>query len=318
MNITVLDGFGLNPGDLSWEPIEKLGDLKIYDRTAPDQIVAHAQGAEILLTNKVVLGAKEIDALPELKYIGVLATGFNVVDIEAAARRGIIVTNIPSYSTMSVAQMAITLLLTITGRVEHYTEEIRQGDWTRKPDFCYWNHHLFELAGKKIGIVGFGHIGQATARIAQSMGMEPVIFTSKDQSSLPQGMVKAESLDALFAACDVVSLHCPLNDETRCMVDTRRLNLMKRNAILINTARGQLIDPDALALALNDETIYAAGLDVMWTEPPAHDNPLLTARNCFMTPHIGWATLEARRRLVQITADNIKAYLDGKPINVVS
>lgn len=308
-DIVILDGFRINPGDLSWEPIERLGNVTIYDRTSPEQVVEHVGNADIVLTNKAVLTADDIARFPNVSYIGILATGMNVVDVEAARRRGITVTNIPAYSTMSVAQMAITLLLTITGRVEHYTAEIRQGEWSKKPDFCYWNHRLFELDGKKIGIVGFGHTGQAVAHIAQAMGMQPVVQTSKDASELPDGMVKAESLDSLFAECDVVSLHCPLTDDTFHLVDSRRLSLMKPEAILINTARGPLVDEQALADALREKRIYAAGLDVLSTEPPTPDNPLLSAPNCFITPHIAWATKEARTRLIEIAAQNLASYL---------
>lgn len=304
--IVILDGFRINPGDLSWKPFEELGDVTIYDRTAPDEVLEHVGDANIVLTNKAVLTAEDIAKFPNVKYIGILATGMNVVDVKAAEARGITVTNVAAYSTMSVAQMAITLLLTITGRVEHYTEEIRHGEWSRKPDFCYWNHKLFELAGKKIGIIGFGNIGQEVAHIAMAMGMIPIISTSKAASALPQGMLKAESLEQLFSDCDVISLHCPLAEDTYHLVNKERLALMKHDAILINTARGPLIDEDALAEALNSERIYAAGLDVLSTEPPTSDNPLLKARHCFITPHIGWATIEARKRLIDIAADNLK------------
>lgn len=315
--IVILDAFRINPGDLSWQPIEALGDVTLYDRTAPDEILQHVGDAPIVLTNKVVLHRTTIEKMPNVKYIGVLATGTNVVDLEAAHERGITVTNIPAYSTMSVAQMAITLLLTITGRVEHYTEEIRQGEWSVKPDFCYWNHDITELDDKQIGIIGFGHIGQAVARIAMALGMKPMIFTSKEASALPAGMSKAESLDALFASSDVISLHCPLAPDTYHLVNASRLALMKPTAIIINTARGALIDEQALANALNNKQIYAAGLDVMETEPPRTDDPLLSARNCFMTPHIGWASREARQRLIATAAANLAAYLSGNPINKV-
>lgn len=315
--IVILDGFRINPGDLSWGEFKKFGDIKIYDRTSPDQILEHIGDAPIVLTNKAIINTETIEACPALRYIGVLATGTNVVDVKAAKAKGIVVTNIPAYSTDSVAQMAITLLLTISGRVEHYTEEIRQGEWSTKPDFCYWNHDLIELAGKSIGIVGFGNIGQKVAHIAMAFGMKPMILTSRDAKDLPDGMSKAASFDDLFATCDVVSLHCPLADDTYHLVNAERLALMNKNAIIINTARGPLIDEDALAKALNDKKIYAAGLDVLAQEPPLPDNPLLHARNCFITPHIGWATLESRKRLLDIAAQNLKAYLAGKPINEV-
>lgn len=315
--IVILDGYRINPDDLSWEAIEACGNVTIHDRTAPEQMLAHIGDADIVLTNKAVIDAATIAASPQLRYIGILATGTNVVDVAAAKAHGITVTNIPAYSTDSVAQMAITLLLTITGQVERYTAEIRRGEWSSKPDFCYWNHPLIELAGRKIGIVGFGNIGRKVATIAMAFGMHPVISTSRDASQLPEGMTKAESLDALFADCEVVSLHCPLADDTYHLVDARRLAMMKPDAILINTARGPLIDEAALADALNEGHIYAAGLDVLEKEPPTADCPLLHAKNCYITPHIGWATRESRARLIAIAAQNLKAYLGGKPINLV-
>lgn len=318
MKITVLDGFSTNPGDLSWDALEKLGELTVYDRTAPAQVVERSRGSDLLLTNKTVITAADIAALPEVKYIGILATGFNVVDIDAARAAGITVTNIPAYSTMSVMQMVYAHLLTITNRVEHYTAEIRRGKWSASPDFCYMDFTHHELAGKRMGIVGYGHIGSAVAAVALALGMVPYIYTSKPADALPQGMEKAPSLDAVFSDSDVVSLHCPLNEETRNLVNRERLSLMKPTAILINTSRGLLVDEDALAEALNAGTIYAAGLDVMPQEPPRADSPLLTARNCFITPHMAWGTFEARKRLIQIAADNLRAYLAGHPVNVVN
>lgn len=318
MKIVVLDGYGLNPGDLSWEELEKSGELKVYPRTAPAEVVERARDAQIVITNKTVLDADTIAKLPEMRYIGVLATGYNVVDIEAAAKAGVIVTNIPAYSTMSVAQMVFALLMAITNRVEHFTEEIRRGRWSECPDFCYWDSPLMELAGKKIGIVGFGHIGQAVARIAVALEMEPVIFTSRAQQDLPEMMVKAESLDQLFSDCDIVTLHCPLTDDTYHLVDRRRLSLMKKTAILINTGRGPLLDEEAVAEALNEERIYAAAMDVLSTEPPKRDNPLLSARNCYITPHVAWASFEARQRLMKIAVENVRAFLHGTPVNVVN
>lgn len=318
MKITVLDGFSTNPGDLSWDALGKLGEFTVYDRTAPAQVVERSRGSEVLLTNKTVITAADIAALPDVKYIGILATGFNVVDIDAARAAGITVTNIPAYSTMSVMQMVFAHLLTITNRVEHYTAEIHRGKWSASPDFCYMDFTHHELAGKRMGIVGYGHIGSAVAAVALALGMAPYIYTSKPADALPQGMKKAPSLDAVFSDSDVVSLHCPLNDETRNLVNRERLSLMKPTAILINTSRGLLVDEDALAEALNAGTIYAAGLDVMPQEPPRADSPLLTARNCFITPHMAWGTFEARKRLIQIAADNLRAYLAGHPVNVVN
>lgn len=317
MKIIVLDGYGLNPGDLSWKGMEALGELTVYDRTSPAELLERAAGAEVLITNKTLIMADDMAALPELKYIGVLATGYNVVDIEAAKARGVVVTNIPAYSTSSVAQMVFAHLLNITQRVEYYTHENTRGRWSNNADFCYWDTNLMELDGKKMGVVGFGNIGQATARIAQAFGMEVCVVTSKEQSALPAGMKKME-LDELFASCDVVSLHCPLTPSTKEMVNAERLKTMKPNAILINTGRGPLVNEQDLADALNEGRIAAAGLDVLSVEPAAADNPLLKARNCFITPHIAWATKEARIRLMNIAVNNLKSYQEGNVINNVA
>lgn len=317
MKIVVLDGYGLNPGDLTWSGLEALGELKVYDRTAPEELLERSKDADALITNKTVIAKEDMASLPKLRYIGVLATGYNVVDIDAAKERGIVVTNIPAYSTDSVAQMVFAHLLNITQRVGYYADENRRGRWTANADFCYWDTPLLELAGKKMGIVGFGHIGQATARIAQAFGMEVGVFTSKEQSALPVGMKKME-LDELFASCDVVSLHCPLTPSTKEMVNAKRLNAMKPNAILINTGRGLLVNEQDLADALNEGRIAAAGLDVLSVEPAAEGNPLLSARNCFITPHIAWATKEARIRLMNIAVHNLRSYQEGKVVNNVA
>ena len=317
MTICVLDGYALNPGDLSWDEMKLLGELEIYDRTSPEQVLERSIGAEALITNKTVLTSDHMDALPNLKYIGVLATGYNVVDINAAKEHNIVVTNIPAYSTQSVAQMVFAHLLNITQRVGYYSKENTNGRWAKNQDFCYWDTNLIELAGKKIGIVGFGNIGQATARIALAMEMKVLAYTSKNQADLPTGILKVD-LDELFSASDVISLHCPLTPETKELVNTKRLNMMKKNAILINTGRGPLINEKDLADALNKESIAGAGLDVLSTEPPLVDNPLLTAKNCFITPHIAWATYEARTRLMQIAIDNLKSYMEGNIINNVA
>jgi glycerate dehydrogenase len=276
-----------------------------------------AAGAEVLITNKTLITAENMADLPELKYIGVLATGYNVVDIDAAKARGIVVTNIPAYSTASVAQMVFAHILNITQRVGYYADENKQGRWTKNADFCYWDTQLVELQGKKMGIVGFGNIGQATARIAQAFGMEVCVYSSKPQFVLPSGIKKMD-LDELFAECDVISLHCPLTPDTKEMVNADRLSKMKSNAILINTGRGPLINEQDLADALNEGRIAAAGLDVLSVEPSVEGNPLLTARNCFITPHIAWATLEARTRLMEIAVQNLKSYLNGQIINNVA
>lgn len=317
MNIVILDGYALNPGDLSYECLQQFGTLKVYDRTTPDQVVERAKEAEALLTNKVVLGENEFAQLPHLRYVGVQATGYNVVDVEAARRYGIIVTNIPAYSTASVAQMVMAHLLNITQSVDYYAQQNRAGRWSSNPDFCYWDNRLIELAGKQMGIVGFGRTGSAVARLAQAFGMRIVTYTSKPQDTLPDGVEKC-SLDTLFATSDVVSLHCPLVPSTHHLVNAERLAQMKATAILINTARGPIVDEEALAHALNSGMLYAAGVDVLCEEPPHAQSPLLKARNCFVTPHIAWATLEARTRLLQICEANLRAFIEGHPQNVVS
>ena len=317
MKIIVLDGYGLNPGDLNWDGFEALGELTVYDRTLPSELMERAAGAEVLITNKTLITAENMADLPELKYIGVLATGYNVVDIDAAKACGIVVTNIPAYSTASVAQMVFAHILNITQRVGYYADENKQGRWTKNADFCYWDTQLVELQGKKMGIVGLGNIGQATARIAQAFGMEVCVYSSKPQFVLPSGIKKMD-LEELFSECDVVSLHCPLTPDTKEMVNADRLSKMKSNAILINTGRGPLINEQDLADALNEGRIAAAGLDVLSVEPSVEGNPLLTARNCFITPHIAWATLEARTRLMEIAVQNLKSYLNGQIINNVA
>ena len=317
IHIVILDGYALNPGDLSYDCLRQFGELTVYDRTAPEELIARAIDADALLTNKVVLGEKEFAQLPRLCYIGVQATGYNVVDVEAARRHGITVTNIPAYSTASVAQMVMAHLLNITQRVGYYSEQNRAGRWATSPDFCYWDTPLIELADKQMGIIGFGRTGSAVARIAQAFGMNVAAYTSKAQEELPEGILKM-SLEELFRTSDVVSLHCPLTPTTHHLVNANRLALMKPTAILINTARGPIIDEQALADALNSERIYAAGIDVLTEEPPRQGSPLLSARNCFFTPHIAWATLEARTRLLKICEENLRAFVEGHPQNVVS
>lgn len=317
MKITILDGYGLNPGDLSWDSLASLGDLTVYDRTSPEEVVERAQDSEIVLTNKTVLDGDTLRHLPKLKYIGVLATGYNVVDIATAAELGITVTNIPSYSTMSVAQMVFAHLLNVTNSVEHYAGENRSGRWSRNPDFCYWDTPLVELARKNFGIVGLGHIGMAVARIALALGMKVLAYTSKEPEHLPDGVKKA-CLDTLFRESDVVSLHCPLTPATRNLVDTRRVSMMKDDAILINTGRGPLVDENAVAEALQAGRLRAFCADVLSTEPPASDNPLLSAPCAYITPHIAWATKEARTRLLDIAVANIRAFLSSTPVNTVT
>lgn len=317
MKIVVLDGYGLNPGDLSWEAMKVLGKLEVYNRTSPAELLERASNAEVLITNKTIITAEDIKVLPQLKYIGVLATGYNVVDIEAAKKHNVVVTNIPAYSTRSVAQMVFAHLLNIAQRVGHYADENQKGRWTNNSDFCYWDTPLIELDGKKMGIIGFGNIGQATAAIATALGMEVCVYSSKPQFLLPQG-VQRMGINEIFRECDVVSLHCPLTEETKELVNAERLNSMKSSAILINTGRGSLINEQDLADALNNGVIAAAGLDVLSTEPPSKDNPLLTAKNCFITPHIAWATKEARNRLMDIAVNNLKSYIAGNIINNVA
>ena len=317
MKIVVLDGYAANPGDLSWERLEALGECTVYPRTTDEQLLERAANAEILLTNKVIINRTTIEALPRLKYIGVLATGYNVVDVAAAKEHGIVVTNIPAYSTPSVAQMVFAHILNITQRVGHYADEARHGVWTACQDFSYSNTPLMELQGKKIGIVGLGNTGYNTARIAIGFGMKVHAYTSKSRLQLPPEVRKME-LDELFATCDIVSLHCPLTEETRELVNERRLKLMKPSAILINTGRGPLVNEQDLANALNNGTIYAAGVDVLSTEPPRADNPLLSAKNCFITPHIAWATQEARQRLMEIACNNVEQFIKNKPQNVIN
>lgn len=317
MEIVVLDGYGMNPGDLSWDEFKTLGDCTIYDRTSAADVVARAKDADVILTNKTVISAEAIAALPQLKYIGVMATGYNVVDIAAAKERGIVVTNAPAYSTLSVAQMAFAHILNIVQNVAHHSNEVKNGRWTNNDDFCFWDTPLIELSGLKLGIVGLGHTGMATARVAFGFGMNVCAYTSKSQLQLPSD-IKIMTKDEIFTECDIVSLHCPLNEETRELVDAKRLASMKPTSILINTGRGSLINEQDLADALNNGVIYAAGIDVLSSEPPRADNPLLSAKNCFITPHIAWATKASRIRLMKILVDNIKAFSAGKPTNNVA
>lgn len=316
MKIVVLDAYTLNPGERRWEELEELGEVVVHDRTAQLDVVRRAKDAEVVLTNKTILDGFILNLLPKLKYIGVLATGYNVVDLDVARQREIVVTNIPAYSTQSVAQMAIAHLLNITQRVAHYAHEVHNGVWSAQPDFCYWNTPLIELAGKKIGIVGFGNTGQATAQIAEALGMEVWVYTSKPKKSLPKKYQKV-TLNELFSACDVVSLHCPLTAENKEMVNSFRLSLMKQGAILINTSRGGLIDEKALEQALLSGKLLGAGLDVLSSEPVPNGNPLLKLKNCFITPHIAWATRESRMRLMNQAVENLKAWMEGRTINNV-
>lgn len=316
MKIVVLDGYGVNPGDLSWKKLEELGELTVYERTAPEEVLTRTEEAEIVLTNKVVLSADVLCKLPKLKYIGVLATGYNVVDTEAARAQGVAVTNIPAYSTDSVVQMTFAHILNITNRVAHYARENREGKWARSKDFCYWDTPLLELSGLTLGVVGLGNIGMKVARVARTLGMEVYAATSKSSSSLPEGIQKT-TFKGLLGVCDILTLHCPLTPDTRELVNAKTLGMMKRGAVVINTGRGPLVNENDVAEALRSGQLAAYGADVMCQEPPREDNPLLAEPNAFITPHVAWATIDARRRLMKIAADNIKAFVEGKPVNVV-
>ena len=315
MKIVILDAYTVNPGDLTWHPLDDMGELIVYDRTLPEQVVERCKGAEVVLTNKVVLDAEILNQLPHLSYIGVLATGYNVVDLEVASRQSITVTNIPAYSTNSVAQMVWAHILNITNNVAHYATENSKGRWANNKDFCYYDFTHTELAGKTMGIVGLGNTGMATARIAQAFGLKVIAHTSKTQ--LPEGMTKV-TLDELFQESDILSLHCPLTNETKGLVNRERLNLMKPSAILINTSRGPVVNEADVADALNQGRIAAFGADVVSVEPIEASNPLLNAKNCFLTPHIAWATKEARQRLIDICVENVKAFVQDNPQNVVN
>ena len=336
--LIILDGFTANPGDLSWDGLKQFGELTVYERTAPEDLLSRAKGAEVLLTNKVVINAEAMAALPDLRYIGVLATGYNVVDIAEAHRRGIAVTNIPAYSTMSVAQMVMAHLLNITNQVAIHAAAVRRGDWQRSPDFCLipvpskgegaatqlftpplegqGEASLIELDGLTFGIVGLGNIGRQVAKMAQALGMQVMAVSSKSEEELSRmGIRKASGYEQLFSESDVVSLHCPLTDETRHLVNRERLALMKPTAILINTGRGPLLDEAAVSEALTAGKLYAVGVDVLTDEPPRNGSPLISAPRCFITPHIAWASKAARRRLIDIATSNVAAFLQGKEQN---
>lgn len=317
MKIVVMDGNGVNPGDISWEKIEQFGQLTVYPRTTPEEVLDHVGDAEIVLTNKTVFDAEIISRLTNTKYIGVLATGYNVVDLKAAREHGIVVTNIPAYSTDSVAQMTFAHILNVTNRVDHYARASREGEWSRCPDFCYWDQPLMELSGKTIGIVGLGHIGMKVARIARDFGMDVFALTSKDATSLPEGIQKT-TLDGILGASDIISLHCPLTNSTREIINAESLAKMRKGTILVNTGRGPLVNEADVAAALHTGHLAAYCADVMCSEPPSFDNPLFQEPNAFITPHVAWATVEARLRLMDIAEGNIKAFLSGNPVNVVN
>ncbi|HBE77963.1 MAG TPA: glycerate dehydrogenase [Firmicutes bacterium] len=318
MKIVVLDGYTLNPGDLSWEGLEKLGELTVYDHTPFEQAVERARGAEIVFTNKTPLGEKELSQLSGLKFVGLLATGYNVVDVNYARKQNITVTNIPTYGTNSVAQMVFALILEMTQHVQHHSDTVMDGKWAQCRDFCYWNYSLIELAGKTMGIIGFGRIGQAVADIAEGFKMKVIAYDSFKSDQSKRKNFKWVELDELLAASDFVSLHCPLFPETKGIINKESLQKMKKTAFIFNTSRGPLVVDVDLADALNNGMIAGAGLDVLSVEPPQADNPLFRAKNCLITPHISWATKEARARLMDIAVDNLKQFIAGTPVNVVN
>lgn len=316
MKIVVLDGFTLNPGDLSWAELKSLGPCEIHDRTPPAALLRRAADAEIILTNKAVLTRADLGRLPRLKYIGVLATGTNVVDLAAARERGIPVTNVPAYGTKSVAQATFSLLLELAHHAGHHAESVRVGRWNNCADWCYWDFPLVELDGLTLGIVGFGRIGRAVADLGRAFGMNILAHNPSPKTAPP--FIQFVELETLFCESDVISLHCPLTAQTRNLVNTERLAVMKPTALLLNTSRGPLVDEHALAATLNEGKIAGAGLDVLSVEPPPADHPLLCAKNCIITPHQAWATRAARTRLMSIAVENVRAFLSGKSQNVVS
>ncbi len=317
MKIVVLDGYSVNPGDLSWDGLKEMGEVVVYPRTAPDEILERAKEADVVLTNKVPFHAGMLSKLPKLRMIGVLATGFNIIDTEAARAQGITVCNIPAYSTDSVAQMVFAHILNITNRVDSFARQNREGRWSQNPDFCYWDAPIRELAGKTIGIVGLGSIGCKVARIARDFGMDVFAHTSKNSADLPEGIQKT-TMEGLLGVSDILTLHCPLTPETRELINKDSLHRMKHGAILINTGRGPLVNEQDVADALASGQLAAYGADVMCSEPPAADNPLLSQPHAYLTPHVAWATREARGRLMEIAVANVRAFGEGNPQNVVN
>ena len=316
MKIVELDAYAANPGDLSWDGLKELGDFVLYERTKPEDIVSRAKDADAILINKVRITDEILAQLPKLKYIGELATGYNNIDIKAASKRGITVCNIPAYSTDSVAQMTFAHILNITNQVAHYADESRSGHWSKNPDFCYWDTPLPELSAKTLGIVGLGNIGMKVAKIALDFGMDVFAYTSKNSADLPAGIQKT-TVEGLLGASDILTLHCPLTDDTRELINKETLALMRLGSIIINTGRGQLVNEQDVADALESGQLLGYGADVLTEEPPRADNPLLKQPHAYITPHIAWATKEARQRLLNICVENIKAFQAGQPINVV-
>jgi len=318
MNIVVLDGYVLNPGDLSWSEMERMGKLAVYDRTPVEQIYERAKDAAIVLTNKTPISAQLINQIPSLKYIGVLATGYNVVDIEAARQKGVLVTNVPGYGTKSVVQLTFALLLELCLHVQLHSDAVMKGKWARAADWCFWDYPLIELAGKTLGIIGFGAIGQQVADVATAFDMTVIASSRTKTDQSHRKNFKWTSLEELLPSSDVISIHAPLTTETRGLINKESLSKMKSTAFLLNTSRGPIIIDQDLADALNQNVIAGAGIDVLSVEPPPEGNPLFKAKNCLITPHIAWATKEARTRLMNSVVNNVSAFISGKPINVVN
>lgn len=323
MKIVVLDGYTLNPGDITWEGLEKLGEVKVYDRTAyntsgTELVIERAKDADVVFTNKTPLTKEVLNQMPNLKFIGVLATGYNVVDVEAAKEKGVVVTNIPTYGTDSVGQMAIALLLEMCHHVGAHSDSVYKGEWANNADWCYWNYPLIELSKKTIGIIGYGRIGQSTGRIAQAMGMKVLAFDSYQNKELESSTMEYVDLDALLSNSDVIALHCPLFESTQGIINKDTIAKMKDGVMLINNSRGPLVVEEDLANALNSGKVGYAALDVVSSEPIKEDNPLLKAKNCIITPHISWAPVESRQRLMDIAVDNLAKFLQGNPVNVVN
>jgi len=318
MKIVVLDGYTLNPGDLSWDGFRALGDVTVYDRTSPDKTIERIGDAAIVITNKTVINEEVLDACVGIKYIGVLATGYNVVDVKKAIEKEIIVTNIPAYGTSAVAQFTLGLLLEVCHRIGDHSRSVYDGDWAKSPDFSYWRYPLIELTGKTMGIIGFGRIGQEVAKVVEALGMNVLVYSRREIESLRSDNVAFANLEEVFAKADVISLHCPLSDDTQGMINKKSIASMKDGVIIINTSRGALIVEEDLAQALNSGKVYGAGLDVVSIEPLPNDNPLLAAKNCIITPHIAWAPQETRKRLMNMAVENLEKFLANTPIHVVN
>ncbi len=317
MKIVILDGYALNPGDLSWDGFKSFGDVTVHDRTPPEEIIQRSQGAQVLLTNKTPVRADVISQLPHLKFIGVLATGYNIIDVDAASKKGIVVSNIPDYGSYSVAQLTIALLLELCHHVERHSEGVRSGKWSASKDWSYWDYPLVELAGKTMGIIGFGNIGKKVGDIATALGMNVLGSARRQDDQSQRKNFRWAGIPEILEQSDVVTIHCPLTPETKGLINARSLAMMKRSSFLLNTSRGPIVVDEDLATALNGDIISGAGIDVLSVEPPAKDNPLFTAKNCIITPHIAWATKEARARLMNMAIENLRAFSEGKPVNVV-